>query len=212
MSVVPFPKRRHARASNMQPAASRRSEAKRANSSAVSPASEARGVDRIVDQTSGGMLSRCHHFETCGGVAPSSAAQDVRVGQRSMTSRNEFMPRNMGQIVPAVKDHSSQDCEQRAGHNVSMTTEDTEAAFLAAFKQRLIQIQGRRTDAEMAELLEIPTDRYKKYKNRPKSEFPLYLLSKLRLIAAMSFEELLGLKPEPQAAKRQTKRRHAAAA
>lgn len=101
----------------------------------------------------------------------------------------------MGQIVPHVKANSSHDRGKAFGHTVLMGEADSTASdareFLAAFKARLRRIQGKRTDPEMAQLLGINPDRYKKLKNRTKGGFPIWLLPKLRLIAAMDYRELI---------------------
>ncbi|MEI9804143.1 MAG: hypothetical protein WDN48_06305 [Pseudolabrys sp.] len=177
----------HARASAKRKGAARA--ARLVKRSEVTPASAATLVPMIADHHSDGMASRCHHFETCDGVAPIADAKSILSGQSSMMDRNEqIMSDKMGQIVPNVKAIMSPDCEKEGGHNVrAMEHQDTEIIdrrFREAFQERLREIQGKRRDEEMASLLNVGVDRYKKWKNRAGSQFPMFLLPKLCAIGA----------------------------
>ena len=185
---------RHARASAKRAGAQRA--AKVVRRSEVTPAVDAISVPMIADHHSEGIASRCHHFETCDGVAPIAAAKSTLSGQSSMTDRNEqIMPAKMGQFVPIVKAIMSPDCEELSGHNVRNMENDSydiiDGRFREAFQNRLREIQGKRTDAGMAELLGVNAERYKKWKTRPKSQFPMFLLPKLCAIGETTIGKLL---------------------
>lgn len=155
-------------------------EDKRAKTSAVSPDSLAREVERMERHQRSGTLSRCHHLETCAGLAPISEAHNSRVGQSSTTSRKEpkrsIMDHVLGQIVLDGKYKSCRDTQKFAGQNVLMD-KDAEYHFnlvlAARIKAARIGVSGdpkdpRFTQEKLAELLGIRQGTYKNYeKNRP---------------------------------------------
>lgn len=89
--------------------------------------------------------------------------------------------------------------------------EVAESEALIAFKARLRAIQGARTDGDMADLLGVPLERYKKWKTRPKSGFPMFKLPKLAKIAGKSLEEII-TGPKPVIPKKNIGRKHGRAA
>ncbi len=185
--------------------------ASRAKSSALTPAACTGSARSTAAHHSAGMLSRCHHFETADAPAPMPAAMASREGQSSMIERNEIMPATMGQFVPCVKAIMSRDPQERSGHNVFMAKDDfdlIESAFCAAFQKRLRDIQASRSDAGMAELLGVNVDRYKKWKNRPGSRFPPFLLPRLANIGEMTLRELI-TGPDQPVAEKPGKQKHA---
>ena len=60
-----------------------------------------------------------------------------------------------------------------------------------AFRDRIRQIQGKRTQEDMAKLLGISRDRYSKYVGGRKSKMPIWLLPQLARIGEMSVEDLI---------------------
>lgn len=177
--IVRFP--RHARAS----AGSQ--DAKAASKSAVRPAERARSVESSGNQYSAGILSRCHHLETCVAVAPgSSTAKDSRdLPQSSMMSRNDAilaMPALLGQLVLKSKADLSLDDGLALGHNVRMAKRpkvltDYELGFLARTAAARLT-DPKRSQAKMAATLEVPQDTYKWYEIRsllPHEHVPAFL-------------------------------------
>lgn len=103
------------------------------------------------------------------------------------------MALTVGQSVPNVKAIVSHDYKLGPGHNVPMNKHDeelSETAWRAAFSERLREIQGARTQEDMADLLCISRDSWNKYVNRG-SAMPMRLLPKLAKIGAVSLEWLL---------------------
>lgn len=114
-----------------------------------------------------------------------------------MIERNESnsgMGDFMGQSVPKIKAIMSHDMKSGLGHSVPMSEdyEDiTETAWREAFRQRVRQIQGDRTQEDMADLLCISRDAYSKYVGSRASAMPMRLLPKLAKIGAVSLEWLI---------------------
>lgn len=103
------------------------------------------------------------------------------------------MASTMGQSVPKIKAIVSHDYTEPSGQNVPMGEDFemlTEKAWRAAFMQRLREVQGARTQQDMADLLGISRDSWNKYVNRG-SEMPIFLLPKLAKIGAVSLEWLI---------------------
>lgn len=76
-----------------------------------------------------------------------------------------------------------------------------ERQWAEKFQARLRDLQGERRDGDMAELLGVNVDRYKKWKNRPKSQFPAFLLPKLCKIFGVSIEFMIGVPTEQKQAR-----------
>lgn len=193
-TILRFP-RRHARASSETSRA-----ASLAKRSSVRPAALARSVDRTTGHHFEGMLSRLNHLITAQFPAPTSAAIASRDSQRSMTERNDVggesgMPELLGQYVPSCKTIMSHDFESPVGHSVPMTEDPeklAESVWREAFRQRLRDIQGKRTQEDMADLLGISRDTWNKCVNRGDT-FPIRKLPRLAKLAQMSVEELIGI-------------------
>lgn len=189
-TVLLFP--RHARASSRP--------AKRASKSMSTPAAIAFSVERTRGHHFEGMLSRLNHLITAQFPAPTSAAIASLDSQRSMTERNEEgaesdMPQSLGQFVPNCKAVMSHDLGEAPGHSVPMSDQPekmAESAWREAFSRRLRQIQGNRTQDQMAGLLGISRDTWNKCLNR-NSAFPIRLLPKLAAIGEMSVQDLIAV-------------------
>lgn len=100
----------------------------------------------------------------------------------------------MGRSVPKIKANVSHDCDKLGGHNVPMAQDDeiiAESVWREAFRQRLRQVQGDRTQDDMADLLCISRDAYSKYVGSRASAVPIRLLPKLAKIGAVSLEWLV---------------------
>lgn len=198
-TVVRFPRRRHVRNS----AGSRAANA--VKSSAVTPFSEAFGVASSADHHSEGILSRLSHLRTAQEPAPTSAAISSREGHKSMIERNEVksdMTESMGQSVPKIKAIVSHDYMPVLGHSVPMSQDDeniAETAWREAFCERLREVQGKRTQDQMATVLGISRDNWNKYINRG-SAVPIRLLPKIAAVGAKSLEWLIGGDKQPKPA------------
>jgi ribosome-binding protein aMBF1 (putative translation factor) len=142
--------------------------AKLAKSSAVTPLDRASSVPITDAHHSAGMALLCHHFETADGLAPMSAASASRVGQSSMTSRNEFMPDVLGQSVLNCKANPSCDATGRSvlqsGMGKSQPSSEFKRAFTAAIKAAR-EAKGL-TQEQVAGLLGLKQDHYKQYEGR----------------------------------------------
>lgn len=166
------------------------------NSSAVRPFDAASSVARTTDHHSDGMLLRLSHLRTAQGPAPTSTAMASREGHKSMIARNEFksaMTGTMGLSVPKIKAIVSHDYKSGLGHNVPMEQDDetiAESAWRLAFTERLREIQGKRSQEDMAYLLGISRDSWNKMVNRG-SAVPTRLLPKLSKIGAVTLEWLV---------------------
>lgn len=97
----------------------------------------------------------------------------------------------MGQIVPYVKDGMSRELFSAVRHNHAMDIWPKEEVFNERLGGRLRQLRKGRgwSQAEMAALLGVPHERYKKYETR--SPIPAYLLPKLAHLSGRSLTYIL---------------------
>lgn len=146
-----------------------------------------------------GMLSRLNHLITAQFLAPTSTDIASLDGQRSMMERKEdgagesLISIDLGQLVPNCKADMSHDLGYPLGHPFFMSEPPekmAESAWREAFSLRLRQIQGNRTQEQMADLLGLSRDTWNKCVNRG-SAFPTRLLPKLAAIGEMSVLELI---------------------
>lgn len=171
----------------------------------MTPAARARSVDSTADHHSAGMLSRLTHLITDQFLAPTSAAMASREGQSSMTDLNEVssdMAAIMGQSVPFCKAISSHDNLEPLGHNVLMGQADenlTETAWREAFRRRLKEARGNRSQRDMADLLCISRDAYAKYEAARASAIPIRLLPKFCKICGVTLQWLIEGEKEAKA-------------
>lgn len=113
----------------------------------------------------------------------------------------------MGQSVPKIKAIVSHDYNSALGHNVPMNQDDeniAESAWREGFCERLREVQGKRTQDQMAIVLGISRDNWNKYINRG-SAVPIRLLPKIAAIGAKSVEWLIDGEPAEKAVKRPVK-------
>lgn len=183
-----------------------------AKSSAVRPADCAVEVRKIGSHHSAGILSRCGHLRAAAMPAPISSANASGVGHKATTSRKvSIMPEILGQTVPKVKAMVSHDIGRPIRHTVLMTDDDENSAnsqWDREFRDRIIRIQGGRTQEDMAELLCITRDAYSKYVGSRMSKMPIRLLPRLAKIGAMTLEELiLGPKAKPAVKQKPARKR-----
>lgn len=177
--------------------------AKVVRSSAVTPAPTARSVRSTSDQYSGGMLSRCHHFDIWVAVVPgnSAAIASREFPHSSMIERNEVksvMTTLIGQMVLKYKALPSLDCGLSLGHTVPMAESDTEDQFKQEFTGR---VKAARASLgwkqwQMADALGMPQDKYKQYEGR--SLLPHHLIGRFCLVTHIDPEWLMtgrGKKP-----------------
>lgn len=190
-NVIRWPRRRrHVRTS----AGSRA--AKAVSKSAVTPASRAFSVANTADHHSGGIRLREDHLRTAQFPAPTSEAIASSESQSSMIETNEVksvMGETMGQLVPEIKAIVSHDIKLGPGHSVPMNQDDetiAESAWREAFCERLREVQGKRTQGQMAVVLGISRDNWNKYVNRG-SAVPIRLLPKIAAIGGNSLEWLI---------------------
>ena len=114
-----------------------------------------------------------------------------------MTERNETksgMHESMGQTVPKSKAIVSHDILCRLGHLVPMSKNDeaiAESEWREAFRQRVRQAQGNRTQETMAKLLGISRDSYAKYVGARGSVMSPRLLLNFCKICDVSIEWLI---------------------
>lgn len=83
-----------------------------------------------------------------------------------------------------------------------------EDSFIAQFQERLKATRDQDmkfTHSQMAHALGIEKDAYKKYENRPRSAFPLYLLPRLIFVSGKPYSYWLGGRPEARARMRVVK-------
>ena len=88
----------------------------------------------------------------------------------------------------------SRACEKRLRHNVLMEEDDEEIAetkWREAFRLRLRDIQGDRSNEDMGDLLGIDPNRYSKYVGQRLSLPPIRLLPRLAKIGAVRLEWLI---------------------
>lgn len=129
----------------------------------------------------------------------------------SMIDWNEVrldMESIMGQMVPKRKASVSQDSQSVMGHTVLMTQHDddiSDSAWKEAFRQRLKEARGKRSQEDMASLLCISRDAYSKYEGGRASQMPTRLLPKFCKICAVSLEWLIEGDKEAKVAKQPAK-------
>lgn len=82
---------------------------------------------------------------------------------------------------------------------VEDTEKLAESVWREAFRQRLRDIQGKRTQEDMADLLGISRDTWNKCVNRGDT-FPIRKLPRLAKLAQISVEELIGVDKPAKAA------------
>lgn len=164
----------------------------------VRPASIARLVESSAAQYSAGMLSLCHHLETCVAVAPGSsdakASRDLP--HNSIIARNEvksIMSPILGQLVLKGKANSSLDCEMPLGHNVPMASKakkplsEYELGFLA--RTFMARQQTHMTQDEFAgKLGGLSQDTYKQYEVR--GPLPHHLIDPFLNLTGVTWEYL----------------------
>lgn len=157
---------------------------------------------RIDCHHSGGMLSRCHHFETAeAGALISDAiasrapqAPLVRPRQRSITSRNEAssaMSESLGQFVLKNKANVSHDCEHRSGEIIAMPdrVSETEQQRLFIARTKLARESRFPTQKPILTLLELDQGTYKQYERR--SPLPHRYIPKFIAACGVTYEWLL---------------------
>ena len=142
--------------------------AKPAKRSAVTPLDRAISVPITDAHHSAGMALLCHHFETADGLAPISAANASRVGQSSITSRNEFMSDLLGQSVLNCKANPSCDVAGRSVLQSGMGKTQVDPHFKAAFTAAIAAAREAKglTQDQMGRLLGLKQDSYKQYEGR----------------------------------------------
>lgn len=171
--------------------------AKRTRSSVDSSSDLARSVRSKDPQYSAGILSLCHHLETCVAVVPErSDAKASREPQSSMMLRNEVrssIGKNIGQPVLKRKAFLSLDRDNSVGHDVLMPKSGPEAEYKQAFIQRVKEARETRDlkQWEIAELLEagMAQDKYKQYETR--SLLPHHLIGRFCIICRVDPEWLV---------------------
>lgn len=166
-------------------------EARRANSSAVTPAARAVGVRKMGSHHSAGMLSRWGHLRAAATEAPISSASASGDSQSAMTSRNveiERIESFLGQLVLKRKVTLSHDLLDVDGQDVPMAPQPEDPAISAyrdAFAARVKQAREARnlTQKELSEILEIDQGTYKQYETR--SFLPHYLIRRFCLVCGI---------------------------
>lgn len=100
-------------------------------------------------------------------------------------------PDFMGQIVPSVKDNVSPDFNQRVRHNPGMGSWMSEEEFNSLLCERVarLRIEHGWTQQQMATVLGVPHERYKKYETR--SPLPAYLVPRLAQIVDRDVQYIL---------------------
>jgi hypothetical protein len=155
----------------------------------VTPANLATSVDTTEDHHSDGILSRCHHFETAGALAPISKASASRDAQSSITERNDCnestMPQHVRQLVLKYKDNLSRDVKILQRHTVLMKKRETASSFKEHFTARVAYARHKAgyTQATMAEALgfgppDDPSAQGKYHKYEKRSLMPHHLISR----------------------------------
>lgn len=81
-----------------------------------------------------------------------------------------------------------------------------------AFQRRLREVQGTRSQEQMATILCISRDAWNKYVNRKGSALPIKLLPQLAALAGKDIEWLINGNERPQKAKKPTNKRKTTAA
>ena len=150
---------------------------------------------------SAGILSRCHHFETAGTAAPTSAAIASREGHNSITALNvgkSVMTRLIGHLVLKRKAILSLDADLSLGHTVRMADSETETEYKQSFIARVAQARIARNmkQWQIAEAMGIAQDKYKQYESR--SLLPHHMIGRFCIICRVEPEWLVtgrGAKP-----------------
>jgi DNA-binding XRE family transcriptional regulator len=202
-------------------ATSRSRAAKAARSSAVTPASIARGRAKITDHQSAAILLRCHHLLTkreshLKPAADISSAKASRDGHRSITAWNDpssDMEISLRQTVLKCKPILSQDLGIAVGQNVLMGDDPAASEFKRLFIARTALARERAdyTQESMAEALGVKQTKYHKYEVR--SLMPHYLILRFCALCRITPEWLYAAAVElPVAVKRRRKARRKRAA
>jgi transcriptional regulator with XRE-family HTH domain len=97
----------------------------------------------------------------------------------------------IGQIVQKVKDNSPNARNEGRWHNLSMSGLMTPAEFVDLYIARVKALREMKgvTSAQMAELLGVPAERYRKYESR--TPLPHELVEKFALIVGVTVEFLI---------------------
>lgn len=106
----------------------------------------------------------------------------------------------------------SHDAEEPVGHPVLMGQPDekiAESEWREAFRQRIRQAQGKRTQEQMAKLLGISRDSWAKIVGARGDVFPIRLLTKFCAICDVNLVELLDGPDEGETTKPVRKPAHA---
>ncbi|WP_146090435.1 helix-turn-helix domain-containing protein [Rhodopseudomonas palustris] len=151
-----------------------------ARSAAVSPAAITGGAASNSVHHSDGIRSRCHHFDSCDGVAPIASAAAGRDDQRSMMARNvvgeSIMHPALRRFVLTDKDGLSADlwtsCPDNAGMTEKPAISDFKSMFLA--RTKFAREASGKTQQEMADALGVEQSHYAKYETR--SPLPHHLI------------------------------------
>lgn len=106
----------------------------------------------------------------------------------------------MGQPVPLVKDNVSHASRGPWLHTPHMAISPSQREFEDQLRKRVKRLRGARTQLQMATLLEIEFEAYKKYETR--SPLPQYLIPKFAMIVGCDIAYLLTGKSEGSAARR----------
>lgn len=141
--------------------------AKSAKISRVTPASLAAGKETIADHHSGGMLLRCHHFETTQSPAPRSVRNASRVGHSSITVRNDVIDMRdfIGRCVLKRKPQSSLDERVLLGHTVLMVKAKNKRQQIIE-RTAILRIRAGVSQQQVADALNIRQDTYKNYETK----------------------------------------------
>jgi hypothetical protein len=141
------------------------------------------------------MVSRFHHLITDQFVAPTSDAIASREAHKSMIDLNEVKAESLsmsgllGLSVPNIKAKMSHDLKSPVGHSGLMSNEAekiAESEWRKGFQARVREAQGERKGKDIAKLLGISHDQYRKYvsggDNRTITVMPPRLLTRFCLI------------------------------
>jgi hypothetical protein len=220
--IIRFPKRGHVRAS----AVSLRAGARAASStkmSAVKPFAEARGVARIADHHSSGILSRWSHLRTLAAGAPIMTANSPGDRHKAITSRNEENDRmsvsglisesSLGQSVLNGKDILSYDCGEGTRDNAGMSKSGEEAALIS--RTRLAREIKFHTQKPVYTFLGVPQDTYKHWETGrpiPTEYIPKFcLITECDMAWLLSGEGVAPSLPNPDAKDKRKRRGRKAA-
>lgn len=145
--------------------------AKAVNCFAVRPSAKPRSDSKTASHHSAGMLSRCHHLDTAGALAPMSVAMASREGQSSMIDLNEVSGIQMPirQLVLKSKDILSEDVRGVFGQNVFMAGRNQSVSdFKKMFIARTAYARERsgKSQDEIAAELGMLQPTYSKYEIR----------------------------------------------